>query len=84
MFEELYNSHKIFIGFNYDLDSDTYTPDIYISFPHQEYFRHIKLIKTFATMGAALDRALALARKWIDEGKPELFPERVDSDAVVQ
>ena len=33
---------------------------------------------------AAVDRVLEAARQWIDEGKPELFPEKSDSDTIIQ
>ena len=42
-----------------------------------ELFKQIKIRKNYPTESAAVDCALEAARKWIDEGKPELFPENV-------
>jgi hypothetical protein len=83
MIEELYNSHHIFISLIQNFDPETWTPRIFIWLP-VELFKQIKIRKSYPTEAAAVDCALEATRKWIDEGKPELFPEKCDGDTVMQ
>jgi hypothetical protein len=65
-----------------NFDPETWTPRIFIWLPVE--LSNIKIRKNYPTEAAAVDCALEAARKWIDEGKPELFPEKCDGDTVMQ
>jgi hypothetical protein len=56
-------------------------PRIFIWLP-VEFFKQIKIRKSYPTEAAAVDCALEAERKWIDQGKPELFPEKCDGDII--
>jgi hypothetical protein len=83
MVEEVYKSHHIFISLIENVDPETWNPRIFVWLPI-EFFKQIKIGKNYPTEAAAVDCALQAARRWIDLGKPELFPERCDSDAILQ
>ena len=83
MIEELYKSHHILVSLIPNFDPDTWTPRVFIWLP-VEFFKQNQIRKSYSTKAAAVDRALEAARQWIDEGKPELFPEKCDSDTIIQ
>ena len=83
MIEELYNFHHIFIALIENFDPETWTPRIFVWLP-VEFFTQIKIKRSYPSEAEAIDCALKAARQWIDQGKPQLFPERCDSDTIIQ
>jgi hypothetical protein len=83
MIEERYKSHYIFVALIEDFDPDTWTPRIFVWLPI-EFFGQIKMQKSYPSEAEAVDCALKAARQWIDQGKPEFFPDRCDANAIVQ
>ena len=83
MIEELDNFHHIFVSLVHNFEPDTWTRRIFIWLP-VEFFKHTKIRKRYSTEAAPVDRALEAARQWIDEGKPELFPEKCNRGTISQ
>ena len=83
MIEEFYNLHHIFIALIENFDPETWTLRIFVWLP-VEFFKQIKITKRFPSEAEAVDCALSATRKWIDLGKPELFPEKCDGDTIMQ
>ena len=49
-----------------------------------ELFTQIKVQKSYPSETEAVYCALEAARKWIDQSKPELFPEICEGDTIIQ
>jgi hypothetical protein len=56
-------------------DTHAWNVSLYIADPNPRLYRYCALKKTFATEVAAISHAQEVAHKWIDDGKPEPFPE---------
>jgi hypothetical protein len=75
MLEDRYKLHQIFILATRNNDTHDWKVSLYIAEPNLRLYKYCALKKTFATEAAAISRAQEVAHKWIDDGKPEPFPE---------
>lgn len=75
MLEDRYKLHQIFISTTRNNDTHDWKVSLYIAEPSLRLYKYCALKESFATEAAAISRAQELAHKWIDDGKPEPFPE---------
>jgi hypothetical protein len=75
MLEDRYKLHQIFVSATHNNDTQDWKVTLYIADPNVRRYKYCALKKTFATEAAAISCARELAHKWIDDGKPEPFPE---------
>lgn len=74
----VYSSHAIAIELRKSKDARAWTPEIKIRSVDapRDTFRTLPVKPIIGTEAEAQKYALAAAKKWIDDGKPDMLPEQ--------
>jgi hypothetical protein len=71
-----YKNHQIEVSVRCVSDGSGWIPDVFVTYSEngKNVLKSLRMDQTFATLDEAEQAGVKYAKKWIDDGKPDLSP----------